>query len=346
MSMNNLPIFATFSERLSQQRILHLEHLQSISPTLYNCIDLEKIPAADALYEATETVDFRPEAQGGRGESYRLAQKNPHVRLVGIHQLFQLASPDNSIHSFPPNYTILDVLGGDGTLFRALASLLPSHQMPAILTSDIDEGMVQSSCQYGLASIRQSAQHLVIKDDSFDAVIIAYGSHHIPQEQRLQVCKEAWRILKPGGKFILHDFEQASPVAQWFEQVVHPYSVMGHDYAHFTRAEITGYLQQAGFHTFDVHYMYDPFILKGDSAAQVKDILGQHLFNMYGLVGIEQPFQETAYHLARHYFQYDYTALALPSTFGRSEVSIYETEQGWQIEMPRVALVGLAQKAF
>lgn len=338
----------------SGRRLLEqIEQFRHQWPDLYDAIDLTRISGSDCSLPiaemASHTLDFESTSQGGRGELYRHAQQNPMVRAIGIRELFVLASPGYDLRNLSPKSRILDVLGGDGTLTRALSNLVLSTSMPSILTSDLSEDMVAAAKVYGLASIRQPAQYLVLKDNCFDAVILAYGTHHIPPDQRLQVCQEAFRVLKLGGRIVLHDFENNSPVARWFHEVVDRYSLTGHNFPHFTSEEIRQYLLSAGFGDVTIRYMYDPFVLSGDSAQQVERQLGEHLLNMYGLVKLmdeqsNQHIWRSVYTLAFKYFQYDYQDMKLHESLGVPHIQVSQRESRWSIEMPRVALVGTAMK--
>jgi SAM-dependent methyltransferase len=326
-----------------------LELLKTRFPELYACIDRDRLISVDPM-PLVEEVDFAPTLQGGRGDYYRLAQRNPLIRAIGIRQLFSLVSPGHDLNNLTPAHKILDMLGGDGVLTRALAQLLPGSAMPMILTADLSEGMVSAAQAYELPAIRQSAQCLLLKDSCLDGVIIAYGTHHIPRSQRLQVMREVHRVLQPGGALGLHDFEDGSPVARWFHDIVHPYSITGHQYDHFTADEITTYFQEAGFTQCEARYMYDPFILYGDSPQQVKEMLADCLLNMYGLHKLlaDQDYDQalqTVYELACDCFTYSYSQMSLEDSFGAPGVQITERPDGWCIEMPRVALVGRAIKS-
>ncbi|HEY1349294.1 MAG TPA: class I SAM-dependent methyltransferase [Ktedonobacteraceae bacterium] len=340
-------------KQMAGKALEQLQLLKRLFPDLYCCVDLARFRAYHELLPdnpcAAQQTDFEDEQQGGRGLSYRNAQRNPLVRAAGIKQLFTLASPNERLPELSPRYRLLDILGGDGTLTRALAQMLPVASLPTILTSDIAQGMIEAAQAYGLAALRQAAQSLVLKDNCFDSAIIAYGAHHIPPAQRLQAVQEAFRVLKPGGKLIFHDFEEQSPVATWFASVVDPYSLTGHKYGHFTRAEITNYLLEAGFTNVRVQHLYDPFVLAGESPEQLEIVLGEYLFHMYGLTQLldlheRQSVYRAIYNLAYQCFQYDYALMELSESFGKSEISCFQQGVLWFVEMPRVALVGIGSK--
>lgn len=338
---------------LSAQLLEQARLLQHQSIDLYNCIDIERISLADnfpSLFNALlQAHDFDGIAQGGRGDLYRQAQLNMMVRSTGIKQLFHLTSPRCDIENLSPDYKIIDVLGGDGLLTRVLSRMLSPSRMPSILTSDISQDMIIAAQRYGQPALQQPAEYLLLKNGSMDAVVIAYGAHHIPPDQRLLACQEAFRVLKPGGYLVFHDFEEHSPVARWFNEVIHKYSLTGHDFLHFTAAQIEYYLVNSGFGEISVQYMYDPFVLSGNSQEQVKQRLGEYLLKMYGLVKlVDEKKNEYAwqsiYSLASECFQYNYQRMNLDDSFGASGIHVYEKEGFWYIEMPRVALVGRAKK--
>ena len=317
-------------------------------PEFYECIDLARVSETSCdliVAMATSAFDFNSMVGGGRGESYRLAQINPMIRSTGISQLFKFIRPANGTKEFTPQHKVLDVLGGDGVLARAIDQMLPQATRPHIITSDLAEDMVRAAQAYGLFAIQQPAQKLLLKDNCTDGVIIAYGTHHIAPDQRLEACREAFRVLRPGGRIAFHDFEVDSPVSRWFVEVVDRYSQTGHRFAHFTRDEIRQYLQEAGFDDVKVNQIYDPFILSDSTAKSAQTLLKQHLLEMYGLVQLTDcnghaRALEMVFELAHQYFRYDYRSMGLEDSFGAPRIKTHHKNGCWFVESPRVALVG------
>lgn len=344
---NYLPSSA--GQRLAAQ----LGQLKHQWPHFYDCIDPVRISESTCGFItdlAARAFDFDSSMLGGRGEHYRLAQQNPLVRSVGIRQLFSIVSPRRDLRRLGPRHRILDVLGGDGVLARAMEQMVPKSSLPAIVTSDLSGEMVAAARAYGLFAIQQPAQNLLLRDDSIDGVIIAYGTHHIPTNQRLQACREAFRVLKPGGGIALHDFEEGSPMCRWFNEVVDPYSQTGHLFPHITKDEVEGYLLDAGFEDVRVEYLYDPFILSATTPERAIRQLSKYLLHMYGLVKlVERHGPDGALDvigdLADEYLRYDYRAMGLAESFGASRVKLSRGEDGWTIEAPRVALVAHGVKS-
>ena len=52
----------------------------------------------------------------------------------------------------------------------------------------------------------QNIEKTNFKSNSFDIVTISFGLHEIPLENRYNVIKEAYKLLKKKGKFIMLDF--------------------------------------------------------------------------------------------------------------------------------------------
>lgn len=317
-------------------------------PDFFECIDLARVSESSCnliVAMARSALDFNSIAGGGRGESYRLAQINPMIRSTGISRLFKLIRPEGGTKEFTPQHKVLDVLGGDGVLARAINQMLPQATRPHIITSDLAEDMVRAAQAYGLFAIQQPAQKLLLKDNSTDGVIIAYGTHHIAPDQRLEACREAFRVLRPGGRIAFHDFEVDSPVSRWFGEVVDRYSQTGHRFAHFTRDEIRQYLQEAGFDAVKVDQVYDPFILSASTAKGAQTLLKKHFLEMYGLVRLTNcnghaRALEMVFELAHKYFRYDYRSLGLADSFGAPHIKTHQKNGCWFVESPRVALVG------
>jgi SAM-dependent methyltransferase len=303
--------------------------------------------AAEAIDELCRSVNEFETNDAGRGESYRRAQRDRLVRAHGIRSLFRLAADVADVSEIPAGWTALDLLGGDGLLADVLGATAPQTR-GSIITSDMASHMVLEALRAGLPAIRQQAKFLFLHDEVADAALIAYGSHHIPRAQRAAVCAEATRVLCPGGRLVLHDFEEGSPVTRWFTEVVHHYSRAGHDYDHFTLAEMRGYLSQADLDVVWADRMYDPLLMSGDSAAEAVAHCVDYLVAMYGLdylvsAAPRQELQSTVWNLAQRCFSYD--PGDVPA--GRpARPAVYRADGRWVAEVPRVALVAVGQKSL
>lgn len=271
--------------RLTQRQIAIVEMLEQLAkehPHIYDLIDIYKVErclenqSQELLVGAEEFLD---NADGGRGSSYRQAQQNTLARAQGACTLLRYFLNDAALSA-----TVLDVLGGDGLLTRIVRNTERMNLALHLITSDICVGMVKAARERGLPAICQPADDLVLRDSCLDGVLIAYGTHHLSLPTLIRACSEARRVLKSGGKLVLHDFEPTSGAAQWFTRVVHPYSRQGHDYPHYGVEILSQALAHSGFETIDAKEIADPIVAWGDTPAQAKAALSLYLYQMYGLV--------------------------------------------------------------
>ncbi|HEX6872673.1 MAG TPA: methyltransferase domain-containing protein, partial [Micromonosporaceae bacterium] len=236
----------------------YLHHVSTVHPQLRSLLDFHRPGAADALAELASSHSEFDSDTTGRGDSYRRAQRDALVRWTGIRQLLQLAAPAGAVQ--PP--VVLDVLGGDGTLARAVASQTGTiESKPTIVTGDLSGQMVDRALVQGLPAVRQAAHFLFLRDECVDAALLAYGTHHIDPERRPQAVAEAVRVVRPGGRIVLHDFDVSSPMAGFFADVVHSYAPGGHEYEHFSRPELDRLFQDASTPAQLVD-LYDPLIVR------------------------------------------------------------------------------------
>ena len=260
-----------------------LQHVRHRHPFVYDLID-ERFKlggAADVFVRDlnSRSWEFEDDASGGRGAMYNVAQKASRNRQVGMTFLLNLFREPNSVPV--SERIVLDALAGDGTIRRFAGGLV--GPLPHILSADIAQLMIDSCAAQDLPYVRQSASRSLLRDASLDGILIAYGSHHLAANERLEAAAEAYRTLRVGGRFVLHDFEVGGPVDAWFGTVVHPFSATGHPHPHFTRVEMNTLLTGAGFADARVFAMRDPITTKGPTPAAARRNLLAHLHAMYGL---------------------------------------------------------------
>ena len=311
-------------------------------PRLYDRLDPARVRTWQEECAAVPRSrdDFGPAAAGGRGESYvRAQQDSMTARAHGIEQLLRLFGGSEEERGS----VVLDLLGGDG-LLRRVADLLGFDGLD-LLTCDLSPHMVDAAWSCGLPALLQSADRLLFRSGSVDGVLLAYGTHHIPPGDRLTVVDEGFRVLRPGGAFVMHDFESGGAMDTWFSEVVDPYSDTGHRFEHFGRDEMTAYLEKAGFEDGTVLDVEDPYRVVADSPHQAELAMGHYLLNMYGLVGIARSFApdraaELVLDRAREVFGAPLPGRSRPDTDPRLDPDTGR----WHLEIPRSALVAVAHR--
>ncbi|HEV7683017.1 MAG TPA: methyltransferase domain-containing protein [Pyrinomonadaceae bacterium] len=89
---------------------------------------------------------------------------------------------------------------------------------------------------------------LELPDDSLAAFVLFYAIIHLQREQVTSAFKEMSRVLTPGGKVLLafHGGEEELHRDEWYGQ---PVSI---DFLLFQPAEMTGYLEAAGFNEIKI----------------------------------------------------------------------------------------------
>ena len=108
----------------------------------------------------------------------------------------------------------LDVAGGTGDIAFRVAKQAPADAEVVVL--DINGDMLEvgrdRARERGLDAkldfVQANAESLPFPDANFDAYTIAFGIRNVP---RIQVAlEEAFRVLKPGGRFLCLEFSQVA----------------------------------------------------------------------------------------------------------------------------------------
>ena len=130
----------------------------------------------------------------------------------GLHRLWkdalvaQVAAPRRAAHP----YAVLDLAGGTGDVaFRA--ALASGHGFRATVC-DINTDMLavgrdraaKRHLDDRVSFVEGNAESLAFPDRAFDGYTIAFGIRNVPRIE--SALKEAYRVLKPGGRFLALEF--------------------------------------------------------------------------------------------------------------------------------------------
>ena len=107
---------------------------------------------------------------------------------------------------------ILDMATGTAAIAIEIKKILPKAEVTAI---DLSNTMLSISKRKAekekteITFMQRNIEQTQFPDESFDTVSISFAMHEIPQHNRLNVIKEACRILKKDGTFVIMDMHKS-----------------------------------------------------------------------------------------------------------------------------------------
>lgn len=278
--------FASFSDGKAQSYINsqsvsdYLRMIESEHPKLYSTIDIDAVDEWSKRRSHDISTGFQSHG-AGRGHFYRAQRAARPLSRPNVAELFRLleaASPAK----------IVDLIGGNGHMahVRELLKPLLGNTAPTIITSDLDSHQIVSALEQGRPAIRQPAQDTLFSNESYDAALFAYGTHHIPPSERQSAWDEAYRILRTGGRLVVQDFEEHSPTAKWYSEVLHTGTTTAHDFVHFDESTLAYQLHKSGFKNIEMHYIDDSFVIEGATEIDALITGIEHILTLFGVVNL------------------------------------------------------------
>lgn len=181
------------------------------------------VPAMNAIPEETASFGFRevPAEEKHRlvrGVFSSVASRYDlmnDLMSVGVHRLWKDAFV-NQLNP-QPGWTVLDVAGGTGDIAFRIAKRVAARKgaAAAITVCDINEAMLNNGRARDEALAHPDvtwtcgdAENLPVPSNFADAYTIAFGIRNTTHIDR--VLSEAYRVLKPGGRFMCLEFSRVT----------------------------------------------------------------------------------------------------------------------------------------
>ena len=154
--------------------------------------------------------------------------------------------------TIPQDIKLLDIACGTGRTLRMIRSILPKAKLYGV---DLSEAYLRKASQLlsqrpgELPQLAQApGESLPYVDHYFHLLSCVFLFHELPAPIRQQVIDEAFRVIKPGGTFVICDSIQLNDRPEW-SAMLEGFAEMFHEpfYRNYTQDSLRDRLETAGF---------------------------------------------------------------------------------------------------
>ena len=129
------------------------------------------------------------------------------IMSLGVHRMWK----DKFINWMnpQPNTKLIDVASGTGDIAKLfLEKLNQTSQVTCVDQNEkmLEQGKIKLNKYENIKWIKAPAEKIPTKDNTFDYYSISYGIRNVSDINA--VLKEAFRVLKPGGRFMCLEFSK------------------------------------------------------------------------------------------------------------------------------------------
>ena len=162
----------------------------------------------------------------------------------------------------PQQIRVLDVACGTGRTLKSIRATLPQASLFGI---DLSPAYLRKANQFlsGIPGelpqlLQANAEELPYLDNYFHAVTNVFMFHELPAAVRQRVIEECFRVIQPGGVFVICDSMQVSDSPD-FMSVMENFPAMFHEpyYNNYINDDLVKRLESAGFRDIstEVHFV-------------------------------------------------------------------------------------------
>lgn len=149
-----------------------------------------------------------------------------------------------------PRPAVLDIGCGTGRFLLQLSTALPGTKLYGLDLSPYylkHAGRILEDVT-DVSLIGDNAERVPLADSLFDVVTSVFLFHELPRNVRRNVMREAFRVLKPGGRFVVCDSAQLSDSGE-LRNILHSFPASYHEpyYKGYLRDDLAGIMEECGF---------------------------------------------------------------------------------------------------
>ncbi|MBI5235737.1 MAG: class I SAM-dependent methyltransferase [Deltaproteobacteria bacterium] len=145
---------------------------------------------------------------------------------------------------------VLDVFAGTGAI-----ALKASGAGAEVVVLDLSQGMLRVAKEKSRSSavpigiVAADAAFMPFADSAFDAVVASMGLHETASAEGTAVINESYRVLRPGGRFVIFDYHKADGFAGFLQGLFFAFAE-GDSAREWARSDVQQRLSSAGFKGF------------------------------------------------------------------------------------------------